>query len=94
MNRAEFEHVIAAAANITQEDEFVVIGSQAILGSVAAVPASLLVSMEAVIFPARQPALAIAIDGALGDGSPFHRQYGYYAGELERSGPRAAAPAR
>jgi hypothetical protein len=32
MRRDEFEHVIAAAANVVDEDEFVVIGSQAILG--------------------------------------------------------------
>jgi hypothetical protein len=79
VNRAQFEHLIAAAANVTREDEFVVIGSQAILGCVAAVPASMLVSMEADIYPAHEPGRAIAIDGALGDGSPFHRQYGYYA---------------
>jgi hypothetical protein len=28
MTRNEFEHVIAAAANVVSEDEFVVIGSQ------------------------------------------------------------------
>jgi hypothetical protein len=30
---ADFEHVLAAAAAVTGEEEFVVIGSQAILGS-------------------------------------------------------------
>jgi hypothetical protein len=79
VKRNEFEHVIAAAANIIREDEFVVIGSQAVLGSTLAVPASMLVSMEADIYPARNPERAIEVDGALGDGSPFHRQYGYYA---------------
>lgn len=33
VRREHFEHVVAAAANIVGEDEFVVIGSQAILGS-------------------------------------------------------------
>jgi hypothetical protein len=32
MRREDFEHVIAAAANVTGEDEFVVIGSQIIPG--------------------------------------------------------------
>jgi hypothetical protein len=79
VRRNEFEHVIAAAANVISEDDFVVIGSQAVLGSTSAVPDSMLVSMEADIYPARSPARAIEVDGALGDGSPFHRQFGYYA---------------
>ena len=79
MKRNEFEHVIAAAANVISEDEFVVIGSQAVLGSTSAVPDSMLVSMEADIYPAGEPERAIEVDGALGDGSPFHRQFGYYA---------------
>ena len=47
MNRAELEHVIQAAAEITG-DEIVVIGSQAILGQFPNAPAPLLRSMEAV----------------------------------------------
>src|ERR1700740_712191 len=34
MNRQEFEHIIKACANATNSHEFLVIGSQAILGSV------------------------------------------------------------
>jgi hypothetical protein len=91
MKHNEFEHVIAAAAEILREDEFVVIGSQAVLGSISAVPDSMLVSMEADIYPAREPERAIEVDGALGDGSPFHRQFGYYAHGV---GPETAkAPA-
>ncbi len=39
----------------------------------------MLVSMEVDIYPAREPERAIEVDGALGDGSPFHRQFGYFA---------------
>jgi hypothetical protein len=35
--------------------------------------------MEADIYPLRNPAAADLIDGALGDGSQFHRAFGYYA---------------
>ena len=79
MGPQEFEHVIAAAAEVTGQDEFVVIGSQAILGSVGQPPPSLLQSLEADIYPLRDPAAADLIDGALGDGSPFHLAFGYYA---------------
>jgi hypothetical protein len=74
-----FDHVIAAAAEVTGEDELVVVGSQAILGSIAQPPEALLQSLEADIYPLRDPASADAIDGALGDGSQFHLAYGYYA---------------
>ena len=55
------------------------IGSQAILGSVATPPPALLVSMEVDIYPRHAPEAAIQIDGSLGDGSPFHNSFGYYA---------------
>jgi hypothetical protein len=51
MRRDELEHVIGAAANITGEDEFVVIGSQAILASYPDAPPELLISMEADVYP-------------------------------------------
>jgi hypothetical protein len=79
MRREEFEHVIAAAANVTGRDEFVVIGSQAILGTHPAAPETMLRSLEADVFPLHHPEDADYIDGALGDGSPFHRAFGYYA---------------
>jgi hypothetical protein len=79
VNRQQFEHVIAAAANIIDLDEFVVIGSQAVLGTVAAIPDSMLVSMEADVYPLQEPDRAIEVDGAIGDGSQFQRTFGYYA---------------
>lgn len=91
MRREEFEHVIAAAAEVSGEREIVVIGSQAIFGSSAEPPAAMLFSMEADVYPLNDPAKAEAIDGSLGDGSPFHGTYGYYAHGV---GPETAvAPA-
>ena len=79
MRRADLEHVIAAAANVLGEDAFVVIGSQAILGPCPDAPETLLRSMEVDLFPKDNPDRADEIDGALGDGSPFHEAFGYYA---------------
>jgi len=79
VRREDFEHVLAAAANIVEADEFVVIGSQAILGSFPDAPEALLRSLEADIYPLTDPSRAEEIDGSLGDGSPFHRSFGYYA---------------
>lgn len=43
MRPEDFEHLLAAAAQATGDDEFVVVGSQAILGSYAKPPHSMLV---------------------------------------------------
>jgi hypothetical protein len=91
MRLDQLMHIVGAAANVTGERRFVVIGSQAILGTDPDAPASLLVSMEADIYPLASPELADEIDGALGDGSQFHRSFGYYAHAV---GPETAkAPA-
>lgn len=79
MRRHELEHLIRAAAAVTNEYEIVVIGSQSILGAVADPPAALLQSMEAHCYPLKQPELADLIDGAIGELSPFHERFGYYA---------------
>lgn len=79
MRWEQLEHVIGAAANVTAEDEFIVIGSQAILGTYPDAPEPLVRSIEADIYPVEAPDKADEIDGALGDGSQFHRSYGYYA---------------
>jgi hypothetical protein len=91
VRRDQFEHVIAAAAAASGETEIVVVGSQAILGSYAEPPDELLDSMEADVYPRRNPERADEIDGAIGDGSQFHITYGYYAHGV---GPETAkAPA-
>jgi uncharacterized nucleotidyltransferase DUF6036 len=79
MKRSELEHLIRAAGSIANDPEIVVIGSQSILGQFPDAPASLLVSAEADVFPLNHPELSDLIDGSIGEGSPFHELYGYYA---------------
>jgi hypothetical protein len=79
VRRDEFDHVITAAADISGEREIVVIGSQAILGSVSDPPKSMLFSMEADVYPRHDPRKAGEIEGSLGEGSQFQSTYGYYA---------------
>jgi len=85
MRAEHLDHVVRAAADVTGCDEFVVVGSQAILGSREEPPEAMLYSLEADIYPLRDPAAAERIDGAIGDGSQFHLAYGYYAhGDRDR----------
>jgi hypothetical protein len=79
MQRPQLEHIIRAAAGITGAQEFVIVGSQAVLGQFPDAPAELLVSIEADMFTLRNPADADLIDGSIGEGSPFHQTFGYYA---------------
>jgi len=79
MKRSELEHLIRAAGRIAGEREIVVIGSQAVLGQFPDSPTALLRSMEADLYPKNKPELADKVDGAIGEGSKFHEQYGYYA---------------
>jgi len=79
MKRAELEHILRAAAGLTNEREFVVVGAAALLGSVPAPPAELTQTLEADIYPRRRPELSELIDGSLGELSLFHDTYRYYA---------------
>ena len=60
MTRAELEHLIRAAADLAQDDEIVVLGSQAILGQFPDAPATLRVSVEADLYPRHHPERAEA----------------------------------
>jgi hypothetical protein len=79
MRRAELEHIIRAAAEVSGDDELVIVGSQAILGQFPDAPEAMLVSREADIYPKNRPERADEIDGNLGDGSYFDSSFGYYA---------------
>ena len=79
MTRSELEHVIRAAGAIARDREIVVIGSQAVLGEYPDAPPALLFSMEADVFPLNHPERAEKIEGAIGEGSRFHEEFGYYA---------------
>ena len=79
MKRSELEHVIRAAGSIAEASELIIIGSQAILGKYPDAPEELLVSQEVDTYPAAIPERADLIDGSIGELSPFHEQFGYYA---------------
>jgi hypothetical protein len=79
MTREQLEHVIRAAATIADDDEIVVIGSQAVLGQFPDAPDELCRSMEADVWPRNHPERWELVDGSIGELSPFHETFGYYA---------------
>ena len=78
MKRAELEHILRACKGTTGETEFVVIGSQAILGRFPDAPRVLRKSMEADVYPRSRPDLAPFLDGNLGELSLFHQTHGIW----------------
>jgi hypothetical protein len=87
MRRHEVEHVLRAAAAITDETDFVLLGSQSVLGQLPDAPSALLRSNEIDIYPDHAPEKAEIIDGAIGAGSLFQDNFGYYADAV---GPETA----
>jgi hypothetical protein len=79
VKRADLEHIIRAAGSIANSRELIIVGSQAILGAFPNPPAELAVSQEADTYPLDDPKKADLIDGSIGEKSPFHETFGYYA---------------
>ncbi len=82
MRRSEFDHAIRAAGSILGEKEVLIIGSQAIHGSISSrLPeeAGRSVEVDVAVFGDTHARKADLIDGAIGEASMFHETFGYYA---------------
>ena len=78
MNRAELEHILRACKGTTGETEFIVIGSQSILGKIPDAPRVLRESIEADVYPRFRPDLSPDLAGNLGEVSLFHQTHGIW----------------
>ena len=81
MNRTQFEHAIRAAGAILGVDEVLVIGSQAVHGSVDEQIPEAEHSIEVDISAVEDDdgSMADLIDGSIGELSMFQEAFGYYA---------------
>ena len=83
MKREQLEHVLRAASHVAGDSEILVIGSQAILGGIPEerLPLEATASMEVDVafFDDPDESKADQVDGAIGELSPFHEKFGYYA---------------
>ncbi|MDR2335235.1 MAG: hypothetical protein LBE61_17355 [Burkholderiaceae bacterium] len=85
MTRDELEHIVRACGRITDWLEFMVAGSQAILGEIEFPPESLVVSMELDMWPhgdltsEERDRISDLIEGSIGEGSVFHDTHKVYA---------------
>jgi hypothetical protein len=82
MTRDQFEHAVRAAGAVLGVDEVIVIGSQALHGSVEEeLPEAALRSVEVDVAIAgdAEGRMADLLDGSIGEASMFHSTFGYYA---------------
>ncbi len=80
MNRQQFEHIVRAAGAVLGTNDVLVIGSQAVHGSLRSLFPEALRSLEVDVasFDDTGPG-ADLIDGTIGELSMFHSTFGYYA---------------
>lgn len=82
MRRSDLAHILRAAADVSDDGKILVIGSQAILAahSESVLPPEATVSIEADIafFDDSNDEKADQVDGAIGEASMFHSQFGCY----------------
>ena len=78
MTREQLEHAIRAACDVSGDDEVIIFGSQAILGTFPDAPEALRYSVEVDVTPRHRVEQIDAIDGALGELSRFYQTFGFY----------------
>lgn len=79
MRKSQVDHVLRAAREISGgTDRFIIVGSQSLHGKHPDVADGILVSREVDLFIPGAERLTELLN-AIGEGSPFHEAYGYYA---------------
>jgi hypothetical protein len=82
MKKRQVDHVLRAAGRITGEKEFVIIGSQSLHGTAPDMADEILASAEVDLI-AKGDATRTEWLNAIGQDSPVHEEFGYYADPVE-----------
>jgi hypothetical protein len=77
MQRSELEHILRACAALTGHAQFIIVGSQALLGQFPDAPEELVSSMTAELFCPEDPESTSLIDRTLGETSLFEKTFQY-----------------
>lgn len=87
MKRDDLRRLFAQARRLCGETDFVVFGSLAALGYAGEVPPRMAMSVDVDAFGRSDPARVVELAPALGQGSAFELEHGYY---LDPISPRVA----
>lgn len=82
MKRQDLEHLLRASGKIIGETQFIVIGSQSVLGAYPEAPDDLLMSMEADLIPKNRKDKTDSLN-TIGELSDFHDLHGYYVDPVD-----------
>ena len=78
MKKSQLELALSAAGRVARDSEFIVFGSQSILGTVLKPPTTCLVSQEVDLYPRNHPQAMRLIVEELGRRSAFAKQHGFF----------------
>jgi hypothetical protein len=84
MKKRHVEHVLRAAGKITGEKRFIIVGSQALHGKFPDVPDEIVMSVEVDLIAGKNADRTRWLN-VIGQDSPFHETYGYYADPVDES---------
>ena len=84
MKKRHVDHVLRAAAEITGERQFIIVGSQSLHGKFPDAPDTIVRSAEVDLI-AKGKADRTEWLNAIGQDSPFHESFGYYADPVDES---------
>ena len=87
MRREDLRRLFAAARDLCGETDYVVFGSLAVLGFAGEVPPRMAASIDVDAFTRGDPGRVFDLVPALGQGSPFEAEHGYY---LDAISPQVA----
>jgi hypothetical protein len=82
MKKHQLDHVLRAAGRITGEKQFIIVGSQSLHGKYPDLPDDLVRSAEVDLIAKGRVARTEWLN-AIGQDSPFHQQFGYYADPVD-----------
>lgn len=78
MNRSHLHALLSKAKELSGHQEFVIVGSLAILGAVVDPPEAMVMSIDVDTYMKADPDRTGELAEALGQGSPFEDEHGYY----------------
>ena len=89
LRKENIDHILRAAAAVTNQSSFVLIGTGAVIATARHVPASMMMTPEIDLYVEGDDneTFSHLIDATIGQGSMFHRTFRYYGGGV---GPRTA----
>ncbi len=78
MNRQQLHALLRKARELSGHQEFVIVGSLSILGAVSDPPDAMVMSIDVDTYMRRDPSRTGELQAALGQGSDFENEFGYY----------------